>query len=137
MRTGIVNLAHNRYSYSDSRQTVNIPANATSATLSFWIYASSGEVASLPLPEIPSWDTFGQAPLASDLQYLLILDQNQNWIDTLIWQRSNSQVWKYFEFSLKKFAGKTIKIQFGTYNDGYSGITSMYFDDVILNICQP
>jgi len=31
--------------------------------------------------------------------------------------------------------GKTIKIQFGTYNDGLGGVSSMYVDDVSLQMC--
>ena len=135
MRTGITNPLDNRYSYSDARQTVTIPANATSTTLGFWVYPISGDPASMPLAPRPAGMAFGKAPLASDVQYVLILDQFYNWIDTLVWQRSNSQAWTYFEFNLMKYAGKTIRIQFGTYNDGFGGVSSMYMDDMTLDIC--
>ncbi len=137
MRTGIVNATHNRYSYSDARQTVTIPSNATSARLGFYVYASSAELDTVPLAAKPESLNFGEDALGSDVQYLLVLDAAETWIDTLVWQRSNTQAWIYHEYDLKKFAGRTIKLQFGVYNDGYNGITSMYYDDVALNICAP
>jgi hypothetical protein len=32
-------------------------------------------------------------------------------------------------------AGKTVKVHFGAYNDGWDGVTAMYVDDVSLEIC--
>jgi hypothetical protein len=139
LRTGIVNPADNRYAYSSGRQLVAIPANATSATLGLYIYPISGESALKPLPALPQSlldDLFGDAPLANDLQYVLILNQSNQVIDTLLWQRSNSQAWALKEFDLLGYAGYSIKIQVGTYNDGYDGITAMYVDDVLLEICR-
>ena len=96
----------------------------------------------MPIPAIPQPESgtplrFGEAPLAYDLQYVLILDQYQNWIDTLVWQRSNNQTWTYYQVDLSKYIGWQIKVQFGTYNDGWGGITSMFFDDVSLSACLP
>ena len=79
---------------------------------------------------------FGQAPLADDLQYVLILNQSNQVLETLLWQRSNSQTWTLANFNLLGYAGYSIKIQVGTYNDGYGGITAMYVDDVSLEICK-
>jgi hypothetical protein len=135
MRTGIYYYSHNRYSYSDFRQTVNIPASSSSATLSFWAYPISGEAYYAPVPERPTSSEFGQEAMSGDVQYLLILDYWGNWIDTLLWQRSNAQYWQYYTFNLIRYAGSTIKIQFGTYNNGYGGVTSMYVDDVSLWAC--
>ncbi len=56
-------------------------------------------------------------------------------MDTLLWQRSNDRYWRRFEFNLLRFAGQTIQLQWGTYNNGYSGVTSMYVDDVSLLAC--
>lgn len=135
MRTGIINVLDNRYSYSDAAQYVSIPASAASATLSLWVYAISSENTTLALPPITQGKAFGEEALASDVQYVLILDQNNIWIDTLIWQRSNAQQWVQYTFDLKKYAGRTIRLQFGTFNDGVSGITAMYVDDVTLDVC--
>jgi bacillopeptidase F (M6 metalloprotease family) len=48
----------------------------------------------------------------------------------LLWQRSH-------EFDLTAYAGQTIKLNVGVYNDGQDGITAMYLDDVSLEICCP
>jgi hypothetical protein len=78
---------------------------------------------------------FGKEALASDVQYVLVLDQFDNWIDTLLWQRSDAQVWKLHTFDLSQYSGQSIKIQFGTFNDGLGGVTAMYVDDVSLQMC--
>ena len=138
MRTGIVKLADNTYSYSDARQPVSIPSDADRVTLHIWLYPISGELTSMPVPPIPDMKTFqfGQAPLATDVQYILVLDQYGNWIDTLFWQRRDDSKWIYYEFDLSAYAGYTINIQFGTYNDGYNGVTAMYVDDAELEVCR-
>jgi hypothetical protein len=137
MRTGILNSNENRYSYSDFRQRLSIPYGTQVVKASFWLYMLSGEVSTLSQPEMitPTGRPFDETILSGDVQYVLVLDQNQNWIDTLVWQRNNEGYWHYFEFDLRQYAGYTIYLQFGTYNDGYSGITSMFVDDVALNTC--
>lgn len=118
MRTGIVYLSHNRYSYSDARQLVSIPAWAKSANLKLWVYPMSGE---------------GSA--GHDIQYVLLLDRWGHWIDTLLWQRQNTQTWNVKNFDLSDYAGATIYLQFGTYNNGAGGVTALYVDDVSLVAC--
>ncbi len=156
MRTGIVYWYHNRYSYSDVRQTVTIPSGANKATLRFYAYSMTGEWpayrpedapqgARVELP-LASADTealepaiqarSAEANLAGDVQYLLVLDQWGNWIDTLVWRRSNEAYWRLFQFNLDRYIGRTIILQWGTYNDGWNGVTSMYVDDVSLQACQ-
>lgn len=137
MRTGILNQANNVYSYSDFRQAVQIPSGATVATVHFWLYTLTGETTSLAQAEqvLPTGKPFEQTTLTGDLQYVLILDQDQNWIDTLVWQRTNDGYWHYYEFDLRHYAGDTIYLQFGSYNNGLDGITSMFVDDVSLNNC--
>jgi hypothetical protein len=137
MRTGIVNPSDNIYSYSDFRQVVTLPSNMKHVTLNMWVYFSSSGVTGLSKPEsiVPTGKPFDQTVLSDDLQYLLILDQNQNWIGTMIWQRSNSQVWTSMSFDLSGYTGTTIMLQWGTFNNGTGGITSMYVDDVTLQVC--
>ena len=139
MRTGIVNPADNTFSYSDFRQVVTIPSNAHHVTLSTWLYLHQqwSDHWSLSQPEqiTPTGRLFSETTLSDDLQYLLILDQNQNWIGTLVWQRSNSQVWTNMTFDLSAYAGRKIMLQWGTFNNGTSGITAMYVDDVTLQAC--
>lgn len=80
------------------------------------------------------------SPDSSDVQYLLVLDQYYNWIDTILWQRSNAQIWQYYQYNLNVYPhdlrGFPIRLQFGTFNNGYSGVTSMFVDDVSLVTCQ-
>ncbi len=137
MRSGIVTAADNVYSYSDFRQVVTIPASARHVTLSTWEYFTSSEVTSAAQLEqaTPTGRPFSETVLTDDVQYLLVLDQNQNWIGTLIWQRSNTQVWTNLQFDLSAYAGKTIILQWGTFNNGTGGISAMYVDDVSLQAC--
>jgi hypothetical protein len=137
MRTGIVDPVDNTFSYSDFRQVVTIPSNARHVTLGMWVFPISSEARSLSQPAIitPTGRPFSETILSNDLQYLLILDQNQNWIGTLVWQRSNSQLWTYMQFDLSSYAGSKIMLQWGTFNNGTGGITSMYVDDVTLQSC--
>ncbi len=137
MRTGITDPAQNKYSYSDFRQAVHIPSGAPMAKARFWLYTLSGEAKSLEQPEkiTPTGKPFDQTTLSGDVQYVLVLDQYQNWIDTLVWQRTDEGYWHYYEFDLHRYAGYTIYLQFGTYNDGMNGVSMMFVDDASLDDC--
>lgn len=137
IRTGITNLADNTSSYSDFRQMVTIPSSTKHVTLGMWVYPVSGEFTTLsqPLEITPSGQSFAETALADDVQYVLILDQNQNWIDTLVWQRSSSKTWTNMSFDLSNYAGRQIILQWGTFNNGVGGVTAMYVDDVTLQAC--
>jgi hypothetical protein len=136
MRTGIVYQSHNRYSYSDFRQRVTIPGNMNTATLSFYAYSMSGDwYSDAAAQDKPTATELGAQAMAGDVQYLLVLDSWGNWIDTLVWRRSNESYWRYFEYNLHRFIGSTIMLQWGTYNNGWDGVTSMYVDDVSLRTC--
>jgi hypothetical protein len=126
MRVGIVEPGDNVDSYSSARQTVAIPADAISAVLRFWLYSSSEEPLAATIPK---------AALSEDAQYVLILDESGQWIDTLIWQRRNDQVWTVHQFDLGDYTGQTIQLQFGAYNNGWSDVTGIYVDDVSLELC--
>jgi bacillopeptidase F (M6 metalloprotease family) len=67
--------------------------------------------------------------------YVDLLDPNDQWIARLLWQRRNDQVWMYHQFDLMAYAGRTVKLYFGAYNDGAGGVTGMYVDDVSLEVC--
>lgn len=138
MRIGIVKPSDNRYSYSSARQWVTIPADVVSATLRFWLYPMSGEPAALEAPVGPLAVTVEEAVLPGDAQYVLILNEHEQWIDApLLWQRSDDRVWAFHQFDLMAYAGRTIKLHFGVYNDGWGGATGMYVDDVSLELCFP
>ena len=136
MRTGIERTAQNVFSYSSARQAVSIPSNAKSADLEFWYYPVSEDVLSLPARLSPTGRLFENSPLSNDLQYVIVVDAYNNWIGTLLWQLSNSQDWTHEKFNLKNYAGMTIKIQFGTFNNGTGGVSAMYEDDVSLTVCR-
>ncbi len=137
-RAGITGTDDNRESYSSVRQAVTIPANAISATLRFWVYpVSSAQSARLAPPAHPPAATIQEAVLACDVQYVLILDAYDRWINTLVWQRTNEHQWVLHQFDLTVYTGRTIKLQFGVYNDGWDGATAMYVDDVSLEVCTP
>ena len=150
MRTGIPAYLpwHNRYSYSDAWQMVYIPPTATSADLSMWVkqvsteaFASSetdeevnlAESEPLFAPDV----LWGQQPLAYDTMYVLILNPyNGAILQTLrAWPARNND-WKLWTWSLLPYRGHNIRIQFGTYNDGWDGVTSMYVDEAYVNVCD-
>jgi hypothetical protein len=135
MRTGVVFSTHNRFSYSDAYQSATINLTSSSATLGMWVYPISTEATSLALADKPTSNPLLSAASGSDVQYVLLLDYWGNWIDTLLWQRSNSQTWTFYQFDLSRYAGTTVRVQFGTYNDGLNGVTAMYVDDVSLQVC--
>ena len=136
LRTGIFGTEANKYSYSSGRQTISIPAATTSATLRVWLYPVSEEAANLAKSAEVSPEVAENAAASSDAQYVLLLDANNNVLQTLLYMRSNGAQWSFYEFNLTKYAGKTIRIQVGTFNDGYGGRTGMYVDDVVLELCD-
>jgi hypothetical protein len=136
MRVGIVDPADNVYSYSSIRQVVAIPADAASATLRFWLYPMSEEAGAVTVAPPPLASPEDVA-LATDAQYVLVLNLDDVRIGTLLWQLRDDRVWSYHEADLTDYAGQTIKLQFGVYNDGVDGVTGLYMDDVSLLTCSP
>ena len=137
MRTGINDTNLNVLSYSSARQKIKISNDATSALLSLWVYPISGETSlTLAGPELTIGEPFGTEAFSQDFQYILILDQYGNLVETLDNTLSNSQAWTHKSFDLSNYIGwGTIMIQFGSFNNGYGGVTSMYVDDVTLEVC--
>jgi hypothetical protein len=75
---------------------------------------------------------------AGDAQYLLLLDPDTGGIvDVLFWELSNAQSWGQRTFDLTGYAGRSIKLHFGVYNDGVAGRAGMYVDNVALIIQRP
>jgi hypothetical protein len=135
MQVGIVEAGENKRAYSSARQLVTIPAGSSSATLIYYLYPLSGDPASLARPVRPLAVSPEEAELTEDAQYVLVLDEDGEWLDTLLWQRSDSRTWTRHEASLLSYAGETIKLHFGVFNDGEGGVTGMYVDDVSLEVC--
>ena len=141
-RVGIDDGPEDLTAYSSARQVVTIPADALAATLRFSIYPVSSESALLAreqvFPEGRLSDPAPAAPTAGGAQYLLLFDADSGAIlDTLFWQLSNAQEWQHHTFDLSAHAGRSIRLHFGTVNDGAGGRTAMYVDDVSLVVEQP
>jgi len=140
MRTGIVSSDPNLniFSYSSARQGANISNDATSALLSLWVYPISGETnLTLSAPELTIGEPVDTQSFSGDFQYILVLDNSDILLETLYIGLSNSQTWTHKSFDLSYYIGSynKIKIHFGTYNNGYGGMSAMYVDDVNLVVC--
>jgi hypothetical protein len=147
-RTGIDPATTNRYSYSSVRQLVTIPINAYKVKLRYNYYPISSELyygKELDPESLPKFtrvgEPFGSEPLYQDLMYIVATDQYGNYLGTIASWLSNSQTWIYGVCGLMgncgDYRGQTIMIEFGTYNDGWGGVSAMYVDDVELEVCVP
>ncbi len=141
LRTG-VDGSSNVYSYSGGWQSVDLPNNSE-LTATVWVYTRSDETAMAPAPD--PWsdpDEFSDAwlgrslgpesqqPAGGDSQYFLLQDASGHYLATVFWYLRNNQGWQQYEFDLSGYAGQTIRLYFGVYNDGAGGKTAMYVDDV-------
>ena len=135
LRAGIVS-ATNVECYSSARQWITLPANMISARLRFWLFpVSTGARSGLPAPPDPF--SLVEAPLFDDVQWVILYDQSGQELERLVEQRLDTQNWQaYGPFGLEIYAGQTIRLYFGVYNNGWGGITGMYVDDVTLEVCQ-
>ena len=110
-----------------------------SATLHLWYLPFSQEGDLVPDSEPhPLRDHRPDSqPLASDRQYVLILDEQDNILDWLMWGRSDAGQWTEAEYDVSLYIGQAIAPHMGTFNDGRDGVTTMYVDDVTLEVCYP
>ena len=145
MRTGIPWGGENVRSYSPVQQTVifpeSVPADApVQATLSFWHYNAYGDAvaaasalpdrASLPHTLAELQDT----AFASDFFYAIGIYED-NTIDWLLVERADVHTFRETVVDVSRYAGRQIRFQFGTYNDGAGGISRTFIDDASLTIC--
>ena len=76
-----------------------------------------------------------QELLAGVPHYVLLLDPStQAIVGTIDWGLSNGQAWRRVDANLKPYAGRSLVLLFGAYNDGWNGRTALYVDDVVLNL---
>ncbi len=116
---GITDPAQDQFTYSSAAQKVTIPANATKATLSAWVYPVSSD--------IPS----------GDVQITMILDANFRVLQQLNTMLKNDQTWQQQTFDVTAYRGQTIYVYFGAVNVRVNGkVTAMYVDDVSLIVEQ-
>jgi len=138
--TGIFDLDDNTYSWSSGTQIITIPSGADQAILTFWNYPRSGE-SSIQRLTTYLWARIAgfspNTPLAFDMQYVAVEDLTAGTdANVIFWQISNSKEWEKVELDLSSYAGHKVKIWFTTYNDGADAVTSMFIDDVSLEVCE-
>jgi hypothetical protein len=107
----------NTQSYSSARQVVMIPAGATQAGLSFWVYAE-----------------VGAQPGADKMQLLLLKPDGATL--AILWTAStNNPNWSQLTYDLSPWRGQVVQVYFNVINDGAGGTTGMFLDDVSLGVC--
>jgi hypothetical protein len=117
MRSGITDpLSQALSAYSSFSQTVIVPTDTLTATLSFWQFRQSTAV-------------------SGDRQQVLVYDAAGD-VDRLVYDLVNDPVWRHAEFDLRLYAGQQIRLYFNTINTTNAGVTSMFIDDVSLQICR-
>jgi hypothetical protein len=107
----------NTKSYSSARQPVWLPANATQAKLTFWVYA-----------------VVGSEPVADKLQALL-LKPNGDTLAILWTSNANNPTWTQLTYDLTPWVGEAVQVYFNVINDGVGGTAGMFLDDVSLVAC--
>jgi N-acetylmuramoyl-L-alanine amidase len=102
--------------YSSFGQTLNIPAEAITATLTVERYRYTGD--------------------SSNAQYAVVLDA-ANQVHYLFIDHVDDPHWRHDQFDLLPYAGQTIKVWFSVYHSGTGGTAGMVIDDVQTQICVP
>jgi len=142
------------YLFSSTWQQVTIPADAATATLSFWYkpYSESFPWTSRPqltpeqlrrlvgqvklAPEMPAG--FDALAYLYDTQMMLVRDAtNATTLATVMYQNQNTGVWTYKSYDMSAFIGQTVTLYFDVLNNGYyayDGRSWMFLDDVSLTI---
>jgi hypothetical protein len=120
---------------------VTIPSDAISVTLTLWWNAASGEgdlpgtaAVTNPVAQAVAAGLTPDEALAGDRQYVLLLNQQGDVVEQLLWARRNIGEWQPLSFDLTDYAGKTMRLHLGVYNDGEGGVTSMFVDDGALTV---
>ena len=143
VRVGIVD-GENVRAYSSARQQVTIPTGTLTAALGVAIYPVSGESMRVALNQVFPTGVVAAVPPSRELdgangdaQYVLVLGPDGTILQYSLWDLSNAQSWQDHTFDLTVYAGRTIWIHLGVYNDRLGGRTGMYVDDVSLVITPP
>lgn len=103
---------HNGDSYT--WQQVTIPADVTSATLTFWYW------------------TFTTDRIQYDWQDANIRSTSGAVLLNIFHICENSRVWQMRTVDLTAFRGQTIRVNFNSHGDGYGDHTALWIDDVSL-----
>jgi len=102
--------------YSSFGQSLIVPADALTATLSFERYRYSGD--------------------STNLQYAVVLDA-ANQVHYLFTDHADDPRWFSDQFDLLPYAGQTVKLWFSVHNSGAGGTAGMLIDDVRTKVCVP
>ncbi|MBN1179877.1 MAG: fibronectin type III domain-containing protein [Anaerolineae bacterium] len=101
--------------YSSVRQQISLPAGSR-ATLRMWLYPS------------------GEGGDTDDTHYVVFYDQVGGYHVLSTWQ-SDTRTWEQHTFDLSPYLGQTITLYIGTKNDGDDDTSSLYIDNVTLEVC--
>ncbi len=118
LRIGIVNSSKDCYSFSSVQQKITLP-EADDIALIFWAKYSSS-------------DTSG------DYQCILLRSEDLGTSRALLWSLNNTSDWVGYYYDLTDYAGQTLYLYFGVYNDGIpsEGVTSMLVDNISVEACD-
>jgi hypothetical protein len=165
LRAGILMTDANVYSYSAANQALAfptvVPTDVETASLTVWwwpvttesaltrtvtaagVGSAAGEAAgdmvdAATLQAIVDGVTPapGAALVEGDRQYVILTNENNKVISSLLWARSNAQQWQKSTFDLTPYLGRQLRVHIGVYNDGVGGVTAMYADDVAAQFCK-
>ncbi len=107
-------------SYSTAYQTITVPANVRTATLSFWYRP-------------------GTQATGGDYQRVLLLKPiTYSLVGTVMKTLANTTAWQQTTFDLTPYRGQSIVLYFEVYNDDISAgaRTWVYVDDVSVQACS-
>jgi hypothetical protein len=115
LRLGILPGTVNTSSYSSARQSISLPSNATSITLSLWQNPGGG-------------DTL-------DYREVLILDGSGRPRTLERTYGAGNNLWQARSFDLMPYRGQTVTLYFNVYNSGFGDVAWNYMDDVSVVLC--
>ena len=115
----------NMVTYSSVRQLIFLPANASTATVT-WHHRSYSQESPAPNPS-----------RLQDHQELVLLERSLGTRRILYRKRENTAAWKMETIDLTPFLGNTLYLYFNVFNDGDGNRTWMYLDDVQVIVCYP
>ena len=111
-------------SYSSVRQLIELPADATSASLR-WNHLSRSQEADTLNPTV-----------ASDRQELILLRTSMETAGILYRRRTEIPAWETMTVDLTPYLGGSYYLYFNVFNDGNGLRTWMYLDDIVVNVCH-
>ena len=95
-------------------QTVTVPTNVQTPTLSFWYWPATDD------------------SIEYDWQEAQIRDAGGNRLAQIFKTASNAQTWTYMSYDLTPYKGQTVQLYFNVHEDGWGDPTYLYLDDVVI-----